>query len=162
MTWQLDERVHFSDFLKIQLPLRQPFCPMQSAPELAKLALHLFAMVPNSASAERLFSDLGCIQSDRRTRLTVQRMMDLACIKGSLPVRKRCPPNFEVAAHYLRSATSSAAPPSEEEVQAAVREGEEQLASEHDSIVRKESQVDACLDEMEMEVSISFNTEKDR
>ena len=83
--------------------------------------------------------------------------MDLACIKSSVPAPKRPPPSFEATAHFLRSATSSGQGPSEDDVQAAVHEGAEQLAllaSGNEAVVRKGGELDECYKEMEEEVCL--------
>jgi hypothetical protein len=50
-------------------------------PPLTALARRLFAICPNSASCERLFSNYGQILTDKRTRLRPNRVADLAEIK---------------------------------------------------------------------------------
>ena len=87
-----------------------------SAPELSQLAMHLHSMVPNSAAVERFFSCLDIIQNKRRTRLTTQRLFDLACIKASLPVPQRSAPTFTRAAPYLLRSSDTAESPSQAEV----------------------------------------------
>ena len=101
---------------------------MQPAPEASALALRIFAVVPNSAAQERLFSSYGNIQSKKRTRLTVQRTFDLARVKASLPRPKRAPVRFVLPTRALRSASSNAeAPADPQEVEAAVDETAAQL-----------------------------------
>lgn len=51
---------------------------------LIKLALHLYAVVPNSASCERLFSSFGVILTKLRSRLSASRMLGLAELKMHL------------------------------------------------------------------------------
>lgn len=57
--------------------------PDSSAPlsPLVRLALHIFAIIPNAASCERLFSTLGNILTKRRSRLDGDRLVSLAEIR---------------------------------------------------------------------------------
>jgi hypothetical protein len=55
--------------------------PGHTKPPLHRLALHLFAICPNSASCERLFSTFGLILTKLRTRLGTAKLMDLAELK---------------------------------------------------------------------------------
>jgi len=61
----------------------------QSAPQLSKLALHLFQIAVNSAAVERLFSAFGNIQTKRRNKFVIARLEKLAQIKATLPPKPR-------------------------------------------------------------------------
>jgi hypothetical protein len=66
---------------------------VDNAPSLSRLAVHLFAICPNSASCERLFSAYGQILTDKRTSLLPSRMCDLAELK--LHIRRELVANQE-------------------------------------------------------------------
>jgi hypothetical protein len=51
---------------------------------LVQLAIYIFNFVPNSASCERLFSDMGNIKTKKRNRLSVKKTRDCAFLKGEL------------------------------------------------------------------------------
>ena len=53
-------------------------------PPLNRLAIHVLSICPNSANCERLFSILGFIMSDYRTRLTISNLMNIAELRMHL------------------------------------------------------------------------------
>ena len=61
----------------------------QSAPQLSRLARHLFQIPVNSAAVERLFSAFGNIHTKRRNRFVHDRVHSIALIKSMLPPKPR-------------------------------------------------------------------------
>ncbi|KAF8344389.1 ribonuclease H-like domain-containing protein, partial [Amanita rubescens] len=51
---------------------------------LVKLAIYVFNFIPNSASCERLFSEMGNVKTKKRNRLSVKKTRDCAFLKGEL------------------------------------------------------------------------------
>lgn len=60
-----------------------------SAPELCRLALHLFQISVNSAAVERLFSLFGNFQTKRRNRFVHDRLQKIAKVKSMLPPKPK-------------------------------------------------------------------------
>ena len=61
----------------------------QSAPQLSRLACHLFQIPVNSAAVERLFFALGNIHTKRRNKFVHDRVHNIALIKSMLPPKPR-------------------------------------------------------------------------
>ena len=57
---------------------------MDTANPLVKLAIYIYNFIPNSASCERLFSDMGNIKAKKCNRLSTRKTRDCAFIKGEL------------------------------------------------------------------------------
>ena len=55
-----------------------PHAPPPPLPPLARLAIRILSICPSAADCERLFSLLGFIMSDRRTRLSNGTLMNIA------------------------------------------------------------------------------------
>lgn len=51
---------------------------------LVKFALRLFAIVPNSAGVERLFSMLGIVVTKHRNRLGVEKARKVVLVKADI------------------------------------------------------------------------------
>ncbi|KAK2463975.1 hypothetical protein APHAL10511_004026 [Amanita phalloides] len=51
---------------------------------LVTLAIYVFNFIPNSASCERLFSEMGNVKTKKRNRLSVKKTRDCAFLKGEL------------------------------------------------------------------------------
>ncbi|KIY49894.1 hypothetical protein FISHEDRAFT_31177, partial [Fistulina hepatica ATCC 64428] len=73
---------------------------MQNPPPLVRLALHIFSIVANSASCERLFSVFGHILTKTRNRLTTRHLEELATVK--MQIRDQQLADNELKSHVKR------------------------------------------------------------
>lgn len=60
-----------------------------SAPQLSRLAQHLFQISVNSAAVERLFSLFGNFQTKRRNKFVHDRLQKIAKVKSMLPAKPK-------------------------------------------------------------------------
>ncbi|GBC14012.2 ribonuclease H-like domain-containing protein [Rhizophagus irregularis DAOM 181602=DAOM 197198] len=59
------------------------------APELSKLALHLFGICVNAASVERLWSNMGFLHSTRRNKLHHKKVLAMAQLRSDILCKRK-------------------------------------------------------------------------
>ncbi|GET51238.1 ribonuclease H-like domain-containing protein [Rhizophagus irregularis DAOM 181602=DAOM 197198] len=59
------------------------------APELSKLALHLFGICVNAASVERLWSNMGFLHSTRRNKLYHKKVLAMAQLRSDILCKRK-------------------------------------------------------------------------
>lgn len=132
------------------------FLMQQSAPELTRLATHLFQIAVNSAAVERLFSDFSSIQTKRRNKFVHERVQKIAQIKATLPAKPRsdskAPGNQYLSAKpSTRASKLSDADAQKQHEQAASQTKQQYVDGAADLLVAAE-QVDEVLQDFQQQV----------
>ncbi|KAL3158881.1 hypothetical protein ABBQ32_14142 [Trebouxia sp. C0010 RCD-2024] len=129
--------------------MTQPF------PHLTKLADHLFTIAVNSAAVDRLFSDFGNIQTQRRSSLVHDRVHKLATIKSMLPRKPRSKAKA-AGGKYLSRQTTRASKLSGDAAQAALakaaRQTQQQYVDGPEDIIVDRQQMDDLVQEYQEQV----------
>ncbi|GBC34060.2 ribonuclease H-like domain-containing protein [Rhizophagus irregularis DAOM 181602=DAOM 197198] len=69
--------------------LRDYLSYQRLAPELSKLALHLFGICVNAASVERLWSNMGFLHSTRRNKLHHKKVLAMAQLRSDILCKRK-------------------------------------------------------------------------
>lgn len=132
------------------------FLMEQSAPELSKLAIHLFQIAVNSAAVERLFSAFGNIQTKRRNRFVHERVQKIAQIKATLPAKPRSDSkaagNQYLSAKPSTRASKLSAADAQKQLEQAASQTEQQYVDGPADLLVAAEQVDEVLQDFQQQV----------
>ncbi len=133
---------------------------VQSAPQLSKLALHLFQIAVNSAAVERLFSAFGNIQTKRRNKFVLDRLEKLAMIKAMLPAKPR-PTGKQPAGNQYLSNRSHNNEVAQAELAIATRQNDSEYADGESDLMVAGEQVEEVMEEYNTQLSEDADDDAD-